>query len=157
VRYGVEAMIQTRLSEVLAPELIFLGLSAQSLMDGVRASLPAAMKRAGLTLAQQETILRAIEEREKSASTIAPPIALPHARQSAAPQIVAALAINRQGIVGDEVQVLVPFVSPEAAAAEHLRFLSGMVRLFRARDVLDELLDAHSPDQVLAVLRARNG
>jgi mannitol/fructose-specific phosphotransferase system IIA component (Ntr-type) len=149
-------MLETRLSAILAPELVFLGVTEATLTRVIEATLPIAMDRARVPPAAQTAILHAIDERERSASTIAPPLALPHARHAAAPAILATLVINREGVLPSEgVRIVVPFVTPERAATEHLRFLSGTVKLFRSRDVFDELLDARSADEVLDILRSR--
>jgi mannitol/fructose-specific phosphotransferase system IIA component (Ntr-type) len=50
------------------------------------------------------------------------------------------------------VKAIMAFVSPGAATVEHLRFLSGVARLFRSPEALEALTTAHSPDEVIALL-----
>jgi mannitol/fructose-specific phosphotransferase system IIA component (Ntr-type) len=149
-------MIETRLSAVLTPDDVALGFSAAALVAALPRLLEPAFARAGLGKRDRRAILDAIAQREASASTISPPLALPHARHERPTRILAALALNRDGILVEPagVQAIVAFVSPAAAAAEHLRFLSGVARLFRSGDVLAELTAASTPLQALAVLRA---
>jgi mannitol/fructose-specific phosphotransferase system IIA component (Ntr-type) len=149
-------MIETRLSSVLAPELILIGATAPTLALAIAQALGPAMTRANVKAADQSAILAAIDKRESSATTCVPPIALPHTRHAAAPVIIAALAINRDAVVEPDLRLLVPFVTPESAPSEHLRFLSGVARLLRSLEVQDEIFAARSADEVLGILRARN-
>jgi PTS system nitrogen regulatory IIA component len=148
-------MIETRLSNVLNEEAVAIDFRAPSVAEAVPALMEPALRRAAIPLEQQHAILQAIEVREQCASTVLPPVALPHARCPEVDRIVAALAINRNGVLDNDhgVQILVSFVSPEKASAEHLRFLAGVAKLFRTREAIEELLDARSPAGVLDVLR----
>jgi mannitol/fructose-specific phosphotransferase system IIA component (Ntr-type) len=100
-----------------------------------------------------DEIVRCVLDREKAASTCAGPIALPHARTTGIPKIIASLGINRDGIYpGGTARVILAFVSPQDAAAEHLRFLSSAAKTFRTSATLDQILAAMTPDDVLAAL-----
>jgi mannitol/fructose-specific phosphotransferase system IIA component (Ntr-type) len=148
-------MIETRLSDVLHEDSIALDFSAPSIPEAVRVLMEPVFRRAGIPPERQRAILEAIHERERCASTVSPPVALPHTRSPEVDRIIAALAINRSGVGQDNpgVQFLLPFVSPEKATAEHLRFLAGVAKLFRMREAVDGLLAARSAAEVLEVLR----
>ena len=148
-------MIETRLSEILCNDAVAIRFSASCVEDAVAALMKPALEQAGISEEQQQTILDAIKKREDCASTISPPLALPHTRHPCVSKIVAALGINRSGALehDHDVQAVVSFVSPETASAEHLRFLAGVARLFRTRDAVDQLLEAQSPEDVIEVLR----
>jgi mannitol/fructose-specific phosphotransferase system IIA component (Ntr-type) len=150
-------MLETRFSAVLKEDDVRLDFWAPSLAEAAPALLTPALERAGIGARDRLVILEAIARREQETSTISPPLALPHARHESAPVIIAGLALNAGGALeGNEaVKAIVAFASPANAAAEHLRFLSGVVRLFRSADLLDELTAARTPAAVLAVLRAR--
>jgi mannitol/fructose-specific phosphotransferase system IIA component (Ntr-type) len=148
-------MIESRLSAVLAEEDIQIGFVDRSIEDALPRLLRPALERAGVGDDDTSAILEAVADRERSASTISAPVALPHARHERAPRIVAALAINGSGTLDrpENVEAILAFVSPTAATAEHLRFLAASARLFRSADVLGKLTSARTPAEVLGVLR----
>ena len=134
---------------------VTLSFCAPCVEDAVAALMTPAFQQAGIPEEQQQMILDAIRKREECASTISPPLALPHTRHPGVSKIVAALGINRSGALekDHEVQAVVSFVSPDTASAEHLRFLAGIAKLFRTREAVDQLLAADSPEAVIEVLR----
>lgn len=148
-------MIESRLSAILDAQDILLGFTADSVADALPRLLGPVLQRSGVSHHDSSAILAAIADRERSGSTISPPVALPHARHERAPSILAALAINGSGTLREPqgVKAIVAFVSPIAAAAEHLRFLSGVARLFRSPEALEQLTAARTPDDVIALLR----
>jgi mannitol/fructose-specific phosphotransferase system IIA component (Ntr-type) len=148
-------MIETRLSELLNDQAVSISFSASCVEDAITQLMGPALQQAGVSEDQKLTICDAIRKREECASTISPPLALPHTRHAAVSRIVAALGINRSGALEQDhdVQAVVSFVSPETASAEHLRFLAGVAKLFRTREAVDQLLEAQSPADVIEVLR----
>ncbi|HEY8180870.1 MAG TPA: PTS sugar transporter subunit IIA [Thermoanaerobaculia bacterium] len=148
-------MIETRLSELLNDQAVSISFSASCVEDAIPLLMGPALQQAGISEDQKQTIVDAIKKREECASTISPPLALPHTRHAAVSRIVAALGINRSGALekDHDVQAVVSFVSPETASAEHLRFLAGVAKLFRTREAVDQLLEAQSPADVIEVLR----
>jgi len=149
-------MLETRLSEVLASGgSVLVGFSARSVSEAIPLLMTPALSRAAVPGERQQSILQAIEKREEGASTVSPPLALPHARCAGVDRIVAGLGINRSGALEERsgVNAVVSFVSPETASAEHLRFLSGVAKLFRSPASVEELLAAQSSEELVEILR----
>lgn len=154
-RYTACRVTEHRLSTILAEADISLGFAERTIEEAVPRLLLPALKRAGVADPNAAAIIEAVVHRERSASTVSPPIALPHVRHDQAPRIVASLAVNDAGVLGqpEGVKVILAFVSPAAAPADHLRFLAGAARLFRSAEVLAALAGARSADDVLALFR----
>lgn len=92
--------------------------------------------------------------REKAGCTAVGAVAIPHARLAGISRIAAALGLNPSGVYADgtEPRVIVTFLSPANAGAEHLRFLAGIAQIFRSEGLVDALLAAPDAETVLKVL-----
>jgi len=132
---------------------IRVGYHTVDFESAIRGLLVAPLLAHGVSPARVDQIVDSVLDREKAGSTCSGPIALPHARISGIPKIVAGLGINREGIYpGGSARVILAFVSPQDAAAEHLRFLSFAAKTFRNSAFLDQLQSASSEDDVAALL-----
>ena len=89
-------------------------------------------------------------------STVAGPVAIPHARLQGLSHIVAALGVNPSGVFpgsGGPTLVLA-FASPSHTGLEHLRFLSSAAQTFRNEELVGKILAATNAADVLDALRA---
>jgi PTS system nitrogen regulatory IIA component len=121
--------------------------------SAVRGLLVMPLLESGISPATVDDIVGAVLKREETGSTCAGPIALPHARISGIPTIIAGLGINPAGIYGgDGPRVMLAFVSPQDAPGEHLRFLSAAAKTFRNPAFLERLQSASSTEDVLALV-----
>ena len=128
--------------------------STVDFQTAVRGLLVSPLLACGVSPSRVDEIVDCVLKREESGSTCSGPIALPHGRTGGIPTIVAGLGINRDGVYpGGSTRVMLAFVTPQDAAAEHLRFLSAAAKTFRDSAFLDRLQAAATPEDVLALLR----
>lgn len=141
------------LPSIIQRGTIRVGYHTVDFESAVRGLIVSPLLEHGVSPSRVDEIVDSVLEREKAGTTCAGPIALPHARISGIPKIVAGLGINRDGVYpGGSARLILAFVSPQDAAAEHLRFLSSAAKTFRTSVLLDQLLAASSADDVLAAL-----
>jgi mannitol/fructose-specific phosphotransferase system IIA component (Ntr-type) len=97
--------------------------------------------------------------REYMVSTVVGPgIAFPHARLHGLPQACFALGRSQQPVIwgsGEPSPVRLIFLSavPATDAADYLCMLSGLTRLTQQQTLVEELLRARHPEEMLAVLK----
>jgi PTS system nitrogen regulatory IIA component len=141
------------LSLIIQRGAIRVGYHTVDFESAVRGLLVSSLLEHGVSPNRIDQIVGSVLDREKAGTTCAGPIALPHARISGIPKIVAGLGVNRDGIYpGGTARLILAFVSPQDAAAEHLRFLSSAAKTFRNSALLDQLLGAADAGEVIAAL-----
>ncbi len=143
------------LSDLLAPELIVLGMPAAS-KKALFAQLGALVAP---TLGVEARIATdALAAREKEGSTgFGGGVAIPHARVAGLSRIAVAVARLAQpldyGAVDDAaVDVVVAMFSPPQAGGAHLKALARVARRLRDRALVAKLRGAGSPDAIYALL-----
>jgi mannitol/fructose-specific phosphotransferase system IIA component (Ntr-type) len=145
-----------RVSTALESGLVSLAFRARDTEEAIRRLVLPLFD--GTSGAQQKgpAAVDAILARERSGSTALGRVAIPHGRLSGVGRIFAALALNPQGTVeGADISVMLAFVSPSEAAAEHLRFLSAAAQLLRDDDTVEAMLHAATAEAVLDIVRRR--
>jgi PTS system nitrogen regulatory IIA component len=91
--------------------------------------------------------LKAILDRELwGSTTIAPGLALPHARIPGIARIVAAMGICPS-------QIFLLFIGPVNNVQEHLAFLASVSSLFQTRGFLEMMVQLKTSESVLAKIR----
>lgn len=144
------------LSQTLQQGTIRVGYHTVDFESAVRGLLVQPLLGRGVSPSRVDEIVDAVLQREQTGSTCSGPIALPHARITAIPAIVAGVGINTDAIwPGGDARVMLAFVSPMEAAGDHLRFLSIAAKTFRDQALLQRILAAPAADDVLALLRDR--
>jgi mannitol/fructose-specific phosphotransferase system IIA component (Ntr-type) len=151
-----ELRCEIRLSHVLTESDVALGFAAEDPAEAAAKLLAGPLGREGLTGSRLGEALEAIRQRENAGSTIAGPVAIPHARLPGLSHIVAALGVNPNGVFpcdGGPTLVLA-FASPSHTGLEHLKFLASAAQTFRNDALVGRILAATSPAEVLDALRA---
>jgi nitrogen PTS system EIIA component len=93
--------------------------------------------------------LQAILDREQwGSTTIAPGLALPHARITGLEHLVAAM-----GICVEAPQIYLLFLGPADNMQEHLAFLACVSSLFQTKGFLDTIVQLKTPKLVLDKIR----
>ena len=155
----VPVALETRLSAVLAGGHIEIGLSAADVDDAAERLLHPLLKAEGLSDLEAAAGIESVKCRERTGSTCLGGVALPHARLISVNRILGSLAINPEGVFrnscGDPVQVVIAFVSPAQSAVAHLKFLGSVAQVLRQDGAIRQILDAGSPDAVLAAIKSR--
>jgi len=119
--------------------------------------LALAVARLDLAAAGSQPLLDLLLAREKSGSTAAARLAIPHARSAALPAPVGALGVFPRGvdfdaIDGERVHAVFLLLSPADRAAEHVEVLRWIAGLARGRDFMRFLLRTKSPAEARALL-----
>ncbi len=146
-----------KLHHYLRPELVELELQTAGVEDTLQ-SLVHLLTESGL-VRDETAVLDALLERESAQSTgIGGGVAVPHAVYPDLSSTVIALALSRQGIdflALDEkpVHTIFLLLSPPAASSTHIKLLARIARLMRQPDVLEQLLDATSADELIEKIR----
>ncbi len=111
-----------------------------------------------LPAASREAVLAALLEREAKMSTgMQLGVAIPHAKTSAVPELVTAVALSPEGIEFDSLdghpsRIFVLTVSPPTDVASPIRFLADISRQFSSEDVRMRLLEAKTVAEMVAAL-----
>lgn len=117
-----------------------------------------AARAAKITGLHERIILDAVMQREKLGSTgMGKGIAIPHARLSGVPRVVAVFAqlnaaIDFDALDGQPVDLVCMLLSPDGAGADHLQALAEVSRVLRDPATTDRLRGATSADAVMALL-----
>jgi mannitol/fructose-specific phosphotransferase system IIA component (Ntr-type) len=147
------------LSDLLAPSTIRLNLRSNNRDDVLRelvSCIPEIANRPDL----QQTLVRALEEREQLHSTgIGDGIALPHARNALVDLVekpVIVLGRHPQGISfgaidGQPARLFFLLIAPNVT--QHLGMLARISRLLRDTKLRQNLLTVETPEKALALIR----
>lgn len=142
------------LASTLEQGIIRVGYSTADFASAVRGLLVQPLLDRGIGASRVDDIVGAVLRREEAGSTCAGAVALPHARVSGIPAIIAGLGVNASGVCADgETRVMLAFVSPAEAAGEHLRFLSMVAKTFRDAAFVQRVQRATTRDEILALFR----
>lgn len=150
-----------RLSDFLRPEHVVVPLEAET----VRAAVVALVNRLVETgaLAHPERLERLTsEDRVRDLIHVGERVLLPHLRTDATERVVVALGVapapfrSTPGAGQGTEQVVVLVLAPPDAANLYLQMVAALARLLRNDATVDQLLQASTPEQVLAVADLRD-
>jgi PTS system nitrogen regulatory IIA component len=100
----------------------------------------------------------AVLERERRMSTgMKHEIAIPHGKTDTVSDLVACIGVAKKGVEFEALdrepcRIFIMTLSPADKTGPHLQFLAEVSLLFRSAEKRTAILNATSPDQVLAVL-----
>jgi mannitol/fructose-specific phosphotransferase system IIA component (Ntr-type) len=110
----------------------------------------------------RDSILALLKQREETMSTgIGFGIAIPHASSDRINEVVAAFGRSSTGIEFDAldnapVKFVVLFIVPKNQFQTHLRTLASIAKFLNDRSVREQLANAKSADEILAIFRDRS-
>lgn len=143
------------ISPVLSEEDISLDLATKGKQSALSKIAIRIARRAGL---DEQVVLRGLFDREDFGSTgIGRGVAIPHALLGMISSPVASLTrlaqpIDFDGPDDDPVDLIYTVLWPRSATSAFLPALSQICRLFRASQVREQLRQARSSDEALAIL-----
>lgn len=146
-----------KLHHYLVPELVIMDLASTGVEDTLRQMVGQLADRGAI--ADAETALDALLQRESSQSTgLGNGIAIPHAVYAELDSTVIQLAISRGGVDfraldQEPVHLFFLLLSPPERSGTHIKLLARIARLMRQPGFLELLLDADSPEAVIASIR----
>ena len=115
-----------------------------------------------LAVADEENIVRVLEERERLGSTgIKDGLAIPHGKLERLDQLVACLGLHEKGIDfgaldGQPSKIFIVLLAPESAGGLHLKALARISRLFSDSAFTRRLLEAKDAEQVWAEIETED-
>jgi PTS system nitrogen regulatory IIA component len=116
-----------------------------------------ALVRAG-KLPDKAEALKAVLDRELKMSTgIQHGVAIPHGKIGTIQTLVTALGLKREGVDfgaldGEVSRIFVMTISPVIQTGPHLKYLAEICRVLDSQEVRERLLDAKTPDEMVAIL-----
>jgi len=137
------------LRKVLTPDCILLDLKGVR-KDAIIAEMVDVLHAAG-RIKDRAAVLKAVLEREHKMSTgMQHGVAIPHGKTDAVSELVAALAIKRDGVDFDALdgqpsKIFVMTISPPTRTGPHIQFLAQISQV---------LLDAHKRERILQAQNA---
>jgi len=144
----------TEIYQLLTPSTIRVGLPGQTKDEAINALVDLLRGQPGVR--DLEGVRKAVFDREAIMSTgVGKGLGLPHAKTSAVDDTVAAFAISQQpiefgAIDNKPVRLLFLLVGSEQAKSQHIKLLSRISRLMNRESFRERLLQAQSPEDVLA-------
>jgi CBS domain-containing protein/mannitol/fructose-specific phosphotransferase system IIA component (Ntr-type) len=150
-----------RLTDVLKTEHIVAPLQADSVRAAVHALVGRLVETGVLSNSSQLEKLTA-DERIRDVVHVGERVLLPHLRIDAAKELVVALGVASQPLRGSAVgtqgteQIVVLVVAPPHTSNQYLQLVAALARVLRREGVVEQLLAARSPDEVLAIPEIRD-
>jgi len=145
-----------KLRELLTAANIIVPLEATSLREAVIA-LVQRLAQQGLVRTPPSIDRLVSDTSGRDLVTIGERIALPHQRTDAVDRLTVALGVAPQPLatpeIGDRVrpQIVILILAPRDGASRYLQTLAALGRLLRQDRVVDALLAARSPEDVIAI------
>ena len=147
-----------KLTEFVIKDAIVPELKAPTKEDAIR-EMVGSLKVAGAIKAEdEEEVVAAILKREELGSTgIGNGVAVPHTKHAATDELVATVAISRDGVGfssldGEDVFILFLLVSPPDRPGDHLRGLENISRHLRSPDFCNFLKQSTTEKDIWELL-----
>lgn len=147
-----------KLTDFVVKKAIVPDLKATTKEDVIR-EMVASLKTAGSISAEdEEAVVAAILKREELGSTgIGNGVAVPHTKHPSAQELVATVAVSRDGVDfssldGEDVFILFLLVSPPDRPGDHLRGLENISRHLRGQDFCNFLKQSTTATDVWELL-----
>jgi mannitol/fructose-specific phosphotransferase system IIA component (Ntr-type) len=154
-RYSGECMERIAISEFLDVRDVHLHFRAASVIDAISPLLQPALSRQ-LDEPAVRSIINDVVKRETDGTTNCGPLGLPHARSEAVKDFVLSIGVNAEGVIAgqSEPRIMFAFVSPAAGRQDHLNFLAALARLSQNPALLEQIVRALTPEQVIESIRS---
>lgn len=147
-----------KLTDFVVKDAIVPQLQSASKEDVIR-EMVASLKNSGnIKAEEEEAVVDAILKREELGSTgIGNGVAVPHTKHPSAEELVATVAISRDGVDfasldGEDVFILFLLVSPPDRPGDHLRGLENISRHLRSQDFCNFLKQSGSAQDIWDLL-----
>ena len=145
------------IGELLSEDLITDSLQGENKFEVIAELLDLLVKK-GL-VKDRETAYQDLVEREHYLSTgLENGLAVPHAKTSAATQLLISFGLSRKGVEFDSLDgkpahFIFLVLSPRDTSGPHIKILAQITRNFRNGEVGKKLLEAKSPQEILEIFK----
>ena len=149
-----------KLSELLSESTVLVDLRSKDKWGAIDALIDAAVAGGKVAPTARRAVMEALVARENIASTgMEHGIAIPHATVDVLDDAVGALGVSATGIPfqstdGQPARLVVLLVIPRKIIHRHIQTIAGVARLFSYDSLRDSLLQARTPADVLAKIKA---
>ncbi len=149
-----------KLSELLSESTVLVDLRSKDKWGAIDALIDAAVAGGKVAPTARRAVMEALVARENIASTgMEHGIAIPHATVDVLDDAVGALGVSATGIPfqstdGQPARLVVLLVIPRKIIHRHIQTIAGVARLFSYDSLRDSLLQARTPAEVLAKIKA---
>ncbi len=146
-----------KISDILSTDVIAVNLETSDKDDAIRKVIELGAKSGRIL--DNEKVSKTIFEREKLVSTgVGKGFAIPHGKTDSISDVVAAFAITKEpidfdSIDGEPVRFIFLLIGKENLLNTHIKLLSRISRLMNKDEFRDKLLEAGSPEEVLAIFK----
>ncbi len=143
--------------EILQPGSVVMRMVSREKDDAVR-ELVRKLDGGGLPMKCEEDVLRSIAEREDAAPTeLEYGVSMPHGRTDALSGVMAAVGICPDGmnftcLDGTPVKLMILVASSKNTSGPHLHFIASMAASLRTQEMVDRVVAASSPEEVVKLL-----
>jgi CBS domain-containing protein len=150
-----------RLSDVLRREHVIAPLLADSFRSGVRV-LVDRLVDTGAILHPERVEKLTTEDRVRDVVHVGDRILLPHLRTDAVENLVVAIGVSPEplGTPGSSAppteRIVVLVLAPPTAANHYLQIVAALARALRSEGVVDRMLAARSPEEILEIPEITN-
>jgi PTS system nitrogen regulatory IIA component len=144
-----------KIKQILSPELISTSLKSTT-KEGIIGELLDILI-ANKKITDREAVLSAVMERERKMSTgIQHGVAIPHAKTRAVKELVACIGLKPEGVDfdaldGEPSRIFIMTLSPIDRVGPHVQFLAEVSMVIQTEKARQQLLQAKTPQEVLAV------
>ncbi len=148
--------------EILRPDCVVMHMTARTKEDAIR-ELVRKLDGGGIPIRCEEEVLASIAERETAESTeFEFGVSMPHGRSDAIDHVMAAAGICREGmdfscLDGTPVRLMVLVASPKSTSGPHLQFFASIIASLRTQEMVDAVVAAETPEQVVRLLIGSKG
>src|SRR5437868_7528805 len=149
------------LADLISADQIIPEMKATERWDAIVELMDLLVARGKIKPADRDGILISLKQREETMSTgIGFGIAIPHCSADCLENVIAAFGRSSKGIEFDAldnapVKFVVLFIVPKNQFQTHLRTLAAIAKFLNDRSVRDQLGNAKTADEILAIFRAR--
>lgn len=146
------------LKKILTRDSILPELRA-STKRGVIEEIASFMAAAGKFTDRTAAVQALLAREEKMSTGMQNGVAIPHGKTNIVGQLVAAVAIHRNGVNfaatdGKPSHIFVITLSPENRAGPHIQFLAEISKVLSRAELREKLLKANTADEILNLLTA---
>ncbi|MCX7878765.1 MAG: PTS sugar transporter subunit IIA [Ignavibacteria bacterium] len=146
-----------KISEILTPEVISVGLDAKDKNDSIEKVIKLAANSGKII--DIDKVTKTIFEREKLVSTgVGKGFAIPHGKTDAISDITGAFAVTKNpidfdSIDGEPVSFIFLLIGKENLLNTHIKLLSRISRLMNKDEFRDKLYEAKTPEEILNIFK----
>lgn len=146
------------LTEILRPELIKIGLEAQSKREAISELVDVLVQEHEVPLKNRDGVLEAVLESEAAqGSGMEGGIAVPHGLSDRVEDLICAMGVSKSGVPfdsldGQPARVVILVVAPKRSFAREIRTLAGIEHLMAHATLKEGILAASTSEEAFSLI-----